>query len=195
MAMFGAKGDFLDPYGFRTPPIHGGPADSIPMNPAGELPKPGFMAPGGRGQQLLGGLDGIADTLIGVDDPGYLQSVQQGKRADDLYARRQQDDQDQWMSRELWKRANPEATNPYRWEANDGSLMEMGPDGKPRIAYQDPTPKLNWITADNGDGTKTIVPVGPNGPMTGQPSRPTVGAVIADPRKGGPTSQASGGFR
>jgi hypothetical protein len=34
---------------------------------------------------------------------------------------------------------------PYRWRANNGSLMELGPDGVPRVAYQDPTPKTEWI--------------------------------------------------
>ena len=37
---------------------------------------------------------------------------------------------------------------PYRWQANDGSLMEIGPDGQPRRVFQDaPKPK----EGSNGD--------------------------------------------
>lgn len=43
----------------------------------------------------------------------------------------------------------------------------IGPDGKPVIAYQDTTPKINWITAENPDRTKTLIPMGPNGPLVG----------------------------
>lgn len=106
MAMFGAKGDFLDPYGFRTPPIHGGAPDTIPMSPAGDIPKPGFFDEGGLGRPILGGI-GDALSTWGGGQPVYAQA-QQHKRAEELYGRRQADEQRQWMSRELWKRANPE---------------------------------------------------------------------------------------
>lgn len=44
----------------------------------------------------------------------------------------------------------PEQKAPYRWQANDGSLMEVGPDGNPRVVYRDtPAPK-----AGAGDGAK-----------------------------------------
>lgn len=52
---------------------------------------------------------------------------------------------------------------PYRWESNNGSLMEIGEDGQPRLIYQDPTPKVNWVRADNGDGTFTMVPMSQGG--------------------------------
>lgn len=61
-----------------------------------------------------------------------------------------------------------ETRAPYRWESNDGSLMEIGPDGQPRVAYQDPTPKITTIAVDNGDGTKTLVRVGPDGRPIGE---------------------------
>lgn len=50
----------------------------------------------------------------------------------------------------------PEPKAPYRWQSNDGSLMEMGPDGVPRVAYQD-TPKPNSRDGKSlrqGDGDK-----------------------------------------
>ena len=57
---------------------------------------------------------------------------------------------------------------PHFWETNNGSLGMVDPaTGKPTILYEDPTPKINWVTADNPDGTKSLIPVGPNGPMQG----------------------------
>ncbi len=63
---------------------------------------------------------------------------------------------------------------PHYWETNNGSLAMVGPDGKPQIVYQDPTPKITWLTADNGDGTKQIVPMGPSGPLQSQGAVPGV---------------------
>ena len=88
--------------------------------------------------------------------------------------------------------------NPHYWETNDGSLGMVDPlTGKPSILYKDPTPKINWMTIDNGDGTKQVVPVGPNGPMLGggmaqpQPYNPDDWEVV----EGGPSQPAAGGFR
>lgn len=61
---------------------------------------------------------------------------------------------------------NRKPAEPHYWETNNGSLGMIGADGQPHIAYQDPTPKINWITADNADHTKQIIPMGPNGPLT-----------------------------
>lgn len=44
----------------------------------------------------------------------------------------------------------PEPKAPYRWTANDGSLMEVGPDGNPRRVFQD-SPKP---TGEGGGGAK-----------------------------------------
>jgi hypothetical protein len=69
---------------------------------------------------------------------------------------------------------------PYRWEANDGSLMEIGEDGAPRAVYKDPTPKVQMIAVDNGDGTKTLMPFA-NGVPLGQGGAAPSGAVPALP--------------
>lgn len=62
-----------------------------------------------------------------------------------------------------------------------------------------PKPVVTWQQADNGDGTKTLVPFGPNGPVGGgystaapPPTRP-VGKLTPIP-DGGPTPPASGTF-
>lgn len=104
-----------------------------------------------------------------------------------------------------YDRRQPKAAAPHYWETNDGSLGMVGPDGKPVVLYKDPTPKITWLTADNGDGTKTIVPMGPAGPLSqgggGQASGATPGAeppAVLPPDfdfdKGGPTPPASGMF-
>lgn len=43
----------------------------------------------------------------------------------------------------------PEPKAPYRFQSNDGSLVEIGPDGQPRVVFQDrPAPKAE---SNNGD--------------------------------------------
>ncbi|WP_426265153.1 hypothetical protein [Sphingomonas sp. PWP1-2] len=76
---------------------------------------------------------------------------------------------------------HPKATAPHYWETNNGSLGMVGADGKPAIVYQDPTPKINWITADNPDHTKTIIPVGPNGPLSASGMGAPGAAAVAPP--------------
>ena len=50
-------------------------------------------------------------------------------------------------------RKPPAEEKPYRWTANDGSLMELGPDGQPRRVYQDdPKPK------DDNSGPPPMTP-------------------------------------
>lgn len=101
------------------------------------------------------------------------------------------------LAMEQFEIKNRKPPAPHYWEMNDGSLGMVGPDGKPQVLFKDPTPKINWITADNGDGTKQLIPMGPNGPLTGsgapQPAPP--GVTFTPMEEGGPTPGASGGFR
>ncbi len=90
----------------------------------------------------------LADALSGAaGQPGmYAQRMQQERReqsalerGEEQYQRRRMDDRED----KIWQRDNaPRA--PYRWESNDGSLMEMGPQG-PVVVYKDPTPKEKWV--------------------------------------------------
>lgn len=99
----------------------------------------------------------------------------------------------------VWKQQNPDPVAPHYWETNNGSLGVIGPDGSPRIAYEDPTPKINWIQADNADGTKSLIPVGPNGPIGqtggGDPASGGMGASIpsGSPLAGASNSKVIGG--
>ena len=102
----------------------------------------------------------------------------------------------------------PKQTAPHFWESNDGSLGMVGPDGVPRILYQDPTPKITTLALDNGDGTKTLVRVGPDGMPIGSNFQggggqtSSGGAVPTAPvgrltpiTQGGPSQPAMGNFR
>lgn len=94
------------------------------------------------------------------------------------------------------REAQDYAEQPYRWKSNNGSLLELGPDGQPKVVYEDPTPKINWVRADNGDGTFTMVPVGPNGPISGGgPSAAPVAPKGKLKPYGGQTATPSGTFR
>lgn len=123
-----------------------------------EQKKPGFFSKGGAWLDVLGAFgDGF-----GTNGPVYAQSKMQRSR---LMQEQQQAEQQRQAEREnfIWKsqyeRDNPKPSNPYRWESNDGSLLELGPDGQPRVVYKDPTPKVNYQRVDNGDGTYTMVPI------------------------------------
>ncbi|MEG3178180.1 hypothetical protein U1872_18210 [Sphingomonas sp. RB3P16] len=78
------------------------------------------------------------------------------------------------------------ATAPHYWETNNGSLGMVGADGKPAIVYQDPTPKITTIAVDNGDQTKTLYQVGPDGRPIGAgiQGSPAMGAVPSVPAVG-----------
>lgn len=145
--------------------------------------KPKFFGHGGAGRAIAGTIGDFLLQQSGMD-PVYLPNVLQQRDAEER-ARMAQQQRMQKREDMQWEWQNkPKDTNPYRWESNDGSLMEIGPDGQPRQVYKDPTPKTTYISVDNGDGTKTVVPV-VNGQIMGGGQRPQVGAVIPDPRKQG----------
>lgn len=61
----------------------------------------------------------------------------------------------------------PSDRQPYRWRANNGDLMGLGEDGQPYTISKDPTAKMQWVRADNGDGTFTMTPVPMGGSVAG----------------------------
>jgi hypothetical protein len=138
----------------------------------------------------------LADMLAGaLGQPGmYAQSMERRRqeqaaldREEQQYTRRRLDKRDDM----IWERDNiPRA--PYRWESNDGSLMEMGADGLVRTVYKDPTPKMNFIPDGMGGGQWVASPTVPvQTPQSPADLKP-VGRLT--PLNGGPTPRASGGF-
>ena len=190
-----------------------------PVNPLGvgigQAPVPAMQTPepmGGGVKRKGGGLFGkdsalwkvlgtLGDGITG--NPVYSQTVLARKKmehdAEMQQAKRAADLEDYAKKQEIEAQYRPEQ-RPHMWESNNGSLMQLDPTtGLPKVVYEDPTPKINWIRADNGDGTFTMVPVGPNGPLAGAPQAPkapkTAPRGKMTPYSGGQTVAPSGTFR
>ncbi|UXC89523.1 MULTISPECIES: hypothetical protein [unclassified Sphingobium] len=171
----------------------------VPMAPLPgvEPKKPGFFGNGGVGWDIVGA---IGDAMAGFNgQPGlYAQMKMQRQKMAYQERLRQLQRQQDW---EDWQRQwdyqvghpKPSTAAPYRWERNDGSLMEMGADGQPHVAYDDPSPKMNFIPDGMGGGRWVEVPRS-SSPMA-TTERPAIGAIMPDPRKGGGSGNATGGFR
>lgn len=157
MAMFGALSGLGKQGGWQMPPMLSGPT-SPPPDPKRQ--KPRFVDKLGLIGDILTGTDAtqqrlmagqprfqqIGDSLVQVGADGQISVAFDGRK--------------------------PAA--PHYWETNNGSLGMIGPDGQPRIAYEDPTPKQGVFAIDNADGTKTLYPT-----VNGVPVGMTQGAGAA----------------
>lgn len=148
--------------------------------------KPKFFSRDGLGPKILG----VVGDALSDGPPMFTNMLMQrdmDKRRLSLMEQQRQQEMQDWQARQDYERANPK---PYRWESNNGSLMELGQDGQTRTLYEDPTPKINWVRADNGDGTFTMVPMTQGGAASGNPTSP-VGKLKPF---GGGTGSGSGNF-
>lgn len=208
MALFGMpkrKGLFGNPY--MDPPMTGTPTmpDPQPMGapgmgfPAMEPQQPKM----GLGSRLFGrGWEDKAFALGGLlqgDQTGVLMMRQEQQAQRDAAAaaqaaqlKRAQDLADFRTKEEI--KSEYSTRSPYRWESNDGSLMEIGPDGAPRVVYQDPTPKVDWVTVNNPDGTKTIMPMQRGGAQGGAPGALPTFTEDDWKKAGGPAGNGGGNF-
>lgn len=171
----------------------------MPQEPAPQTAKPASWLEGGKftGRDALGlALGAIGDAF--THQPIAAMRVQNAFDQQ-RQAKAQAAAHNLEMSDWLWKQQQAQQyKEPYRWESNNGSLMEIGANGQPRVAYEDPTPKITWMTLDNGDGTKQIIPVGPNGPLgqAGASTQKPVGNLgpIVNEIPGGGASNGTGMF-
>ena len=151
--------------------------------------QPGFFSKGGGWIDALGAFG----DAFGDNGPVYAQGKQ---REQDLMRQEQMAEQQRMQRREdmqwEWQNKPKDTGNPYRWESNDGSLMQIGPDGKPVQLYKDPTPKMQWVV--DGDGGGQFVPL-TGGATPTTDTRPAIGSRIADPRKGGSVVNQPATFR
>lgn len=140
-----------------------------------DQPKPKFFGQGGTGRFIAGSIGDALQQWAGgqATFAQHRQMQQEAEQRAGMMQQKAAADQEaaqrdraakweNWQRQYDYERGNPKASAPYRWESNDGSLMEIGADNQPRAVYKDPTPKIGWQRADNGDGTFTMVPV----PMT-----------------------------
>ena len=148
MAMFGArKSIFGQIPGMDMMQQVAQPAMGMQQQMPQSMPqpnKPGFFQRPGVKQGI--GIIGDTLSILGGGQATYAPAMIRQKEQDaEIRARIQMAEQGRQQGREdfIWKsqyeRDNPKPTSPYRWESNDGSLMEIGPDGQPRQVYKDPT--------------------------------------------------------
>ncbi len=161
-------------------------APQLPEPPAYQRPSTGRMIVGGMGdvlQQWAGGRPTFAPAM---------QAQRQAAQEAAQYQRQRADQFTDWRDKQDYTRANPAPAAPYRFTSNDGDVYEMGPDGQPKRLFDDPTPKMQYITAkDPTTGQTIITPV----PMGGtSPAGPPPGVTFT-PIGGGAGLQTPRPFR
>lgn len=199
----GLFGNPMDRYRppYATPGIGDGMNEPNPMMSAVRAPSPQQQPEPRQPRRMdeklyaLGGLlaniGGIPNNAMGEYMAGLRNREQAALQAQ---AEQMADARRRALDRadKQWEWDNKPDT--YRWRSNSGDLMEIGPDGQPRVAYNDPTDKIQWVRAENGDGTFTMVPVGANGPVGGG-SGPLPEFTEEDwNNAGGGTGNGVGGF-
>lgn len=153
--------------------------------------------PGPTFKQRLGNfLEGTVNDLMHLR--GIQNTALDQRRAMEMYKRKQADTLAQYEAQQRIA-AQYRKTQPHYWEANDGSLMGIGPDGQPQQIYKDPTPKPYMVTNPDGtispyifnSTTQQFQPVGVGGATGATPPKP-VGKLTP---YGGPQATPAGGFR
>lgn len=149
------------------------PQVSLPQGrPAG----PGYERP--TGWRLAAGI--FADALSGAaGQPGMFAATQERRRqeqtaferGEERYRREREDSMADYRAKKDIDAQYPSARAPYRWEANDGSLMEIGPMGTPQVVYSDPTPKMQAVQGFDANGNPVLNWVTPPRPNTASPPR------------------------
>lgn len=162
----------------------------------GPARKGGLFGSGVKWQQIAGALGDALMAANGNQSMPYTQMQMQQRQQDHLLkraqAQRQAELQDQ-MALYDYKRANPmplnnDTINDFNWYSG------LSPEQRQIYAQMHP----QYITADNGDGTKTVMPVTPQ--MFGQQPQQQGGGMHDLPpgyniRGGGSGGNAGGGFR
>lgn len=121
-------------------------APGLGMQAEQQPAKRGLFARGGVGRAIAGNVGDFMLQYSGMK-PIYGPSVQarqeEAARLREASLKRSTDLEDYEAKKKIDQRYA--ATAPYRWRNNDGDLMELGADGQPRVAYNDPTDKIDWI--------------------------------------------------
>lgn len=165
----GFGGGTFNTDGSQATPVNGYPSDV--MQP--EAQQPDMQQQAAPKQGLFGKIGGamgdIGSILDDEPSPGEIENQRQRFISEQSKARALAEQQqaeanrkyarDNWLFEQQWKREHPEPQGPYRWRNNNGDLMELGADGKPRVAYDDPTDKTEWVrVTDPLTGAISIIP-------------------------------------
>ncbi|MGR4893341.1 hypothetical protein ACIPPQ_20140 [Sphingopyxis sp. LARHCG72] len=156
------------------------------------------------------GVLGDSLSIIGGGQAQYVPSLidqrnrQQAQAyAEQQYQRRRGDENADWIARQEWEAANRPAPQPTEFErlvAASGLSPEKQTEAIQNYVRSRANP-IDWIRADNGDGTYQLVPMGPNGPINAAPQAPAQNAAPQRPKgkltpyNGGQTATPSGNFR
>jgi hypothetical protein len=143
----------------------------------GQIPEPTtgdrLYALGGLLLNAAGYRNNAADDFMRREDMRAMLPVQaaqeQRKRAQEFA---------DFTRKYDYQAAHPKPTAPYRFEANDGDVYQIGADGKPQRVFDDPTPKMNFIPDGLGGGQWAAVP-------SSAPSAPTAPVGKLTPIEGG----------
>lgn len=91
-----------------------------------------------------------------------------------------------------WQATHKTPPAPHYWETNNGSLGVVGSDGKPKVLYADPDPRMNFIPDGEGGGSWVAVPSQAAGTLP--PAVPTRPVGKLTPIAGGAPSQGGATF-
>jgi len=157
-------------------------------------------------RRIAGLLSSFASGALGVPDRYGQGVMQQQEQQRQMQLQQQQQteqrayEQATWQHRQEWQQAHPDPQQPTEMER---VLQAAGFDpGSPQYIEQMRTYARNRAdpmqTINNGDGTFTLVrpsQLQPQGQPQATPSRPAIGATVADPRRaGGQASLAPANF-
>jgi hypothetical protein len=152
-----------------------------PNVPGVPVQKPGFFDSGGLGSKIANGLGAFSKNYLALDgNQGAITELESERALQHAAMLRQQtlqDSRNTWLMQQQFERANPK---PHYFESNNGDQYTIGPDGKPVRLFQDPTPKVQMMAVDNGDGTKQIIPF-VNGLPLGQTQAAQPGGLPTKP--------------
>ncbi|ANI79005.1 hypothetical protein [Sphingobium sp. EP60837] len=193
--MFRGLGKPTDQLDIQIAPQGGGFGPTDPgMSMPSQMPMPQTVPEKRPGASFAGIAADFLAGMAGQQGP-YAAQVQHQRALQErerLAQRQRMAERDDYVWKLQQKQQFPDPVAPHYWETNDGSLGMIGPDGKPTIAYKDPTPKINWIRADNGDGTQSLIPVGPNGPIDAKGGDPAISPTPGPTGNSGPASAGPG---
>lgn len=164
-AMMGGAREGVPPFAAPFPQTGGTNAPTMPETMPAKHGLAGFFdrllnptnSLGQFGQALLAGGGGPLGNAMGYLMQQHAAQAHAGDKFND------------WKQQYDYEVGHPKASTaqPYRWERNDGSVMELGPQG-PQVLYSDPNPKNFTMQAvHNDDGTITMIPVPLGGAPTG----------------------------
>jgi hypothetical protein len=184
-----------------------GPFDKLPAMDTGPLGPPITAAAAPKKKGGLFGSGGVtidlnralAGYLAGIGNPAGVQSLQamnieRQRKADaeaqsQLYGQRREDEFQDWVRKQAYEAANPDPVNNDTVADYNFIAQQLGPEaGKEYLRNRANPPRLQFVP---GIGLIDASQMG--AASQGAPAAPGVTFTPLD--EGGPTPQASGGFR